>query len=144
LLINSLSLSDITSSDSLNLLATSLKIVCVSSYAVIFSENDMNKTYFISCFTIVRITLYTTSVTESLKNDNFTMKFIIIDVHSFFDTDSLISSSCSFFWLTLFLLHILHCATYLISHCHSLKICHLLYISFSVLCTLRCSLHLLL
>jgi len=118
--------------------------VCASSCVVVFSENSINKTYFVSCFTIMRITLYTTSVTESFKDDNFTMKFIIIDVHSFSDADSLKSLLCLFFWLTLFLLHILHCAMYLTSHCHSLKIYCLLYMSFSVLCTLKCSLHLLL
>ena len=119
--------------------------MCVLVLVLLFSlKNSMNKTYFISHFTIVRMMLYTTSVTESLKDDNFTMKFIIINVHNFSDVNSLISSSCLFFWLTLFLLHISYCATYLISHCYSLKICHLLCISFSVLHTSKCSLHLLL
>jgi len=94
---NSLSLFDIIFSDSSNLLTTSLRIVCVSSCAVVFFKNSMNKTYFISHFTIVRMMLYTTSVTESLKDDNFTMKFIIINVHNFSDANSLISSSCLFF-----------------------------------------------
>ncbi len=144
LLINSLSLLNIIFSDNLNLLTTSLRIVCVSSCTVIFFENDINRAYFISCFTIVRIMSYTTSVTESFKDDNFIMKFIIINIHSFSDTDSLISSSYLFFQLTLFLLHISHCVTYLTICCCSFRIYHLLYMSFSVLCTLRCSLHLLL
>ena len=115
----------------------------ISSYTVVFFKNSINKTYFISCFIIVRMTLYTTFVTESLKNDNFTIKFIIIDVYNFFNADNLISSSYLFFQLTLFLLHILHYTMYLINCYYSLKICHLLYISFSVLHTSECLLHLL-
>jgi len=60
--------------------------------AVTVSLNEINIMYLINLFTIVNMLLNCTLHVESLDDDNFAMKFIIIDFHNLFNISIHITS----------------------------------------------------
>jgi len=65
----------------------------INTDAVAVSLNEMNIVYLINLFTIVNMLLNYTSHAEFFDNDNFIMKFIIIDFHNLFNILIYITSS---------------------------------------------------
>jgi len=56
----------------------------INTDAVAVSLNEMNIVYLINLFTIINMLLNCTSHAEFLDDDNFVMKFIVIDSHNLF------------------------------------------------------------
>ena len=79
--------------DSSWLLINSCSMMYVNTDAVADSLNRMNIVYFISWFTIISMLLNLTPHAEFFDDDNFTMKFMIIDFQELSDISSHLISS---------------------------------------------------
>lgn len=112
LLIHSLSLSVINSFNSLWLLINSCSIMYVNTDAVIIFLKNTNIVYFVNQLTIIKMLSNVIFHTEFFDDNNFTMKFIVIDVQKVFSAFSHVTSSYCLLWLILFYQQKLHWAMY--------------------------------
>jgi hypothetical protein len=90
------------------LLINSCNIVYINTDAVAVSLNEINIVYLINLFTIINILSNLTFHAEFFDDNNFIMKFIIIDFHDLFNTSIHVTSlyylflkSYSSAWITL-------------------------------------------
>ena len=79
--VNSLSLSKIISLSNLLNVVMFYKNVYVNSSASEASKYDINLTFFVNWFTIIRIKLYEIFVNDFFNKDNLIIKFMTTNVH---------------------------------------------------------------
>ena len=102
LFMNNLFLLMMNSLDSLWLLINSYNIIYINTDAVAVFLKNINIIYFVNQLTIVKMLSNVMSYAEFFDDNNFTMKFIVIDVHEASDTSSQVTSSYCLSQLILF------------------------------------------
>ena len=112
MLVNSLFLSVINFFDSLWLLINSCSMTCINTDVIAVFLKSINIIYFINWSTIIKILLNVTFHAEFFNDNNFTMKFIITDVHKVFNAFSYVTSSYCLLQSILFHWQKLHLAIY--------------------------------
>jgi len=121
------------------LLINSYSIIYVNIDAVAVSLNEINIIYLINLFTIINMLLNHTSHAEFFNNNNFVMKFIIINFHDLLNISIHITSSYHLFLWILFLQHNSHLTMYFTIQFLKSLMLHLHHTKFSVFLTLKCS-----
>ena len=138
LLVNNLFLSVINSFDSLWLLINFCSIIYINTDAVTVFLKNINMIYFVNQLTIIKILSNVMSHAEFFDDDNFTMKFIIINVHEAFNTFSCVTLLYCLLWSILFHQQKLHFAMYYQTFLQQFWTLHLHQTKSLILLTFRC------
>ena len=130
--------------DSSWLLINSHNMIYINTDVIIVFLKSINMIYFVNQLTIVKISLNMTFHAEFFNNDNFTIKFIIINIHEALDVSSYVTSSYCLLWLILFCWQKLHFAMYCWTFLQQFQRLHFHQTRFLILLTSKCSLTLVL
>ena len=137
---NSLSLLIINFFDSLWLLINSHNIIYINTDAVAVFLKSINMIYFVNQLIIIKILLNVTFHAEFFDDNNFIMKFIVINIHKVSNAFSYVTSSYCLLWLILFYQQKLHFTMYCQTLLQQSQRLHFHQMRFLIFLTSKCSL----